>query len=415
MPHQYARLLLRDQTTRRKPALDRSDEQDLVTKQSNIVGLQRFVGNRGMQNLLSQGRVSQIGARTSLTPAAAPSVQRCSCGGTCAACKVDTEDELSITSGVSNEVQRWWDDEETESEDSGGSWLDDVTDWVSDTASDAYDWATGGGGTHESESESDGTESEESGGGSWLDDAYDWASDTAKEIYDWAEETVGGWFDEGESDDSGWSDWQPWEEEESGESENTEGAHDIPSVNAVCESDEGVGFGGGSGRTISLHGRTDANYDHGLPKPDTFPQDFTVNRYELKGGQKVFDVSGTLNVTYTANPSITLPTVPSGLTPCQEKAVKDFIDGPLTAHENDHKSAFETNYNGSASFTISHKRIADTPDNEKNALHNPINAEDVKRVDKANKASNKLDPWNKEIPGLDCVEPSEEGEESESE
>jgi hypothetical protein len=368
-----------------------------------------------MQTLLAQGRVSQFGVSTSLTPATTGAVQRCGCGA-CASCKGgEAEEEPGISAGAGNEVQRWWDDEEeeTDSGDSGGgSWLDEATDWVSDTASDAYDWATGSGGeTHDSNTQSGGSESGDSGG-SWLDDAADWASDTASEIYDWAEEEVGGWFDEGESEESDWSDWLPWEEEESdeGESDDTEGAHDISSVKVECESDEGVGFGGGSGRTISLHGRTDANYDHGLPKPDTFPSDFTVKRYELKGGQKVFDVSGTINVTYTASPSITLPSVPSGLTPCQEKAVKDFIDGPLTAHENDHKAAFENNYNGSKSFTISHQRIADTPDNEKNAIHNPINAEDVTRVNKANTASGKLDPWNKTIPGLDCEEPSEKSE-----
>ena len=110
-------------------------------------------------------------------------------------------------------------------------------------------------------------------------------------------------------------------------------------------------------------------------------------------------------MTFASNPSISLPTVPSGLTPCQEKAVQAFIDGPLTAHENDHKAAFENNYDGSFTATVSANNIKDTPEMRKGAMENPVMTEDQKRATAANAASKALDPWTQTVTGLDCKEP----------
>lgn len=409
MPYKHAYLTLRDQTTRRKPAAPSADEQELLTKQSDVVGLQRFVGNRGMQTLLAQGRLSHLGVGTSPTPVTLGTVQRCSCGGTCAACKDgDAEEEFSVSAGA-NEIQRWWDDEEEAADSDGGSWLDDATGWASDTAGDVYDWATGSGGeTHDSNTEPGGSESGDSDGGSWLDDAADWVSDTASEVSDWASDV--------------WDDWTGGEEQESGESEDDELIEDdsggqpgrptdisAVNANAECLTEDAVGFGNGGGRTISLHGRTDANYNHGRPIPAPFPDTVTVTTRSTRAGN-AFDAVGSFDVTFDANTSVTLPPVPSGLTRCQEEAVRNFINGPLAAHEQDHVNAFRNNYDGTFTAQINVHNIADTPTNRRNAMQNPVNAEDQTRVAAANAASAALDPWNQTIPGLDCVDESAESE-----
>jgi hypothetical protein len=176
--------------------------------------------------------------------------------------------------------------------------------------------------------------------------------------------------------------------------------------------EEGIGHGEGQGASVSLHGKTVANYDHALPIPAPFPDGVTVTTAKV-GDKDVFSASGSFDVTFTANPSISLPSVPTGLTPCQEKVVTDFINGKLAAHEQAHADAFTNNYDGTVSMSINQKNILDTPDQRKRAVENPIQAEDVKRITKANAASTKLDPWKETVSGLDCKEPEEKEAESE--
>jgi hypothetical protein len=337
-----------------------------------VVALQQLIGNRGVQRLIAQG---QFPARkVGLPPVGGVVRRKCSCG----CCNGAHEEQEEPTAAKGEQIQRWWDDEE-ESEDDGGSW----TDWVSDTAEDAVNTVESWFGEDE-ESEDD--------GGSW------WDSEEESETESDSDE--GSWWDFGEDEESesesedesdSWTDWFDWSDD------SDEEVHEIPEVNVDCLTDEGVGFGG----SISLHGRTDANYDHAQPIPAPFPSSVTVTTGDV-GGTPVFSASGTFDVTFKANPSITLPSVPSGLTECQEKAVRDFINGPLAAHEQDHANAFTNNYDGTFTAKVNVKNIKDTPDQRQAAMDAPVQKEDVARVTKANAASKKLDPWNQTIPGLDC-------------
>jgi hypothetical protein len=65
-------------------------------------------------------------------------------------------------------------------------------------------------------------------------------------------------------------------------------------------------------------------------------------------------VTGTLNVPYKATTAISLPTVPSNLTPCQQDRVSAAINGPLLTHERQHVKAFET-FNGTPSLPINYQ------------------------------------------------------------
>lgn len=223
--------------------------------------------------------------------------------------------------------------------------------------------------------------------------AVDWLAEQAGAAASWVEET-----------------WSAWTGGPAG-GEDGPDAQELPEVAAAtveCEADEAVGHGKGSAKQVSLHGKTVSNYNHGEPIPAPFPSSVTVTTGTAgKGGkQKVFSAHGTFDVTFDSNPSITLPSVPSGLTPCQTKAVQAFIDGPLNDHENDHAAAFRSHYDGTFTATVNVANILDTPTYRKRAMENPVNAEDVKRAKAGNDANKALDtpPWKRTVTGMDCTD-----------
>jgi len=218
---------------------------------------------------------------------------------------------------------------------------------------------------------SDDDDNNDDNGGGWLNDTVSGITDT-----------VGGWF--GGDDDN-----------QDGELKN------IPQVTAKCKSDEAIGHGNGAGGSINLHGVTSSNWNHGEPMPQPFPDTVTVETFKV-GEQDGFSANGHFDATFDARTSVTLPDVPSGLTECQTEAVQTFIDGPLSAHEDDHVSAFRDNYDGTVQIPVSANRILDTPTNRTNAMQSPLRTEDNNRITAASDASSALDPWNQDIPGLDC-------------
>ena len=216
----------------------------------------------------------------------------------------------------------------------------------------------------------DDEDNDDSGGG--------WLSDTVSGIAD----TVGGWF--GGDDDN-----------EDGELKS------IPQITAKCKTDEAIGYGNGEGGSVNLHGVTTADYNAGEPMPEPFPDTVNVETFKA-GNQDGFTANGHFEATFDARTNVTLPDVPAGLSECQTEAVQNFIDGPLTAHENDHVSAFRDNYDGTVQIQVSTGRLLDTPDNRRNSMQNPLAVEHNRRRELANDASDALDPWNQDIPGLDC-------------
>lgn len=214
-------------------------------------------------------------------------------------------------------------------------------------------------------------EDDDNDGGNWLSDTFSTIT-----------EAVGGWF--------------------GGNDNEEDGLKNIPKVTAKCESEEAIGHGNGGGREINLHGVTTADFNEGEPMPDPFPDTVEVETFDAGGGRQGFNAHGTFDVTFDARTNVTLPDVPDGLTPCQTQAVQAFIEGPLTDHENDHVSAFRDNYDGTATLRVDVDRILDTPANRRNSMQNPLATEHNTRRQAAVNASNALDPWNQDIPGLDC-------------
>ncbi|HXS36554.1 MAG TPA: DUF4157 domain-containing protein [Flavipsychrobacter sp.] len=156
------------------------------------------------------------------------------------------------------------------------------------------------------------------------------------------------------------------------------------------------------GTSVNVQGHTDANYDHG-----NFS---TANMHTTRatgcgdcGDRPCVTATGILVSVFQVSPSVTLPSVPSNLTPCQQQRVQDFITNVLSPHEQQHVNAFNT-YNGTVRtpFTFTGCQTEDAL----NAFVQPIHdAIDLRRTTAANALSNALDPFNGTI-DINCQEPT---------
>jgi hypothetical protein len=417
MADKHLQKLYRDHTLRRKPLLQNGEEQrELLAKQSDIVGLQRLVGNRGVQSLLARGRISQHGMSRGLMRAqGAPSIQRCGCGGACATCKGAQEDEIAASSNTGNEVQRWWDDEEAGG-DSDGSWWDSTTEEVSSWFGGEPESNTGGGsGAQDSDS-----------GGSWVEDAAEevgsWFSDDEAESEPASESGESGswwddlWSEEGdeEADDDDWlPDWLPDIDLPSLDEEDEEGDPiDIGDIEVEVEGEDmgqGVCVGGhGSGSTggVSVAGLTTIDWSASTGKGSFLNP--KLNKRKV-GEKTVYDVSGKVHIDYTApEPNISFKVTPalSSLSECKREKVEAFKgpSGALGKHEAEHATKMKT-FNGSEEFdhTFTGLEANSTEELTKqvNAALDAVVQPKIKaRQAAAQKASDDLDPWSEPIPGI---------------
>jgi hypothetical protein len=378
---------------------DKLREGSEVSRQPGIVMLQRYIGNSGVQRMMSAS-ISQH--------ATANMIHRKGCA--CAACSGKVEEEQPA--GNSDiPVQRWWDDEESESEssDGGGSWWDSATDAVSDWVSDD-DSSTTVADSHEEETEyqetdteeeQQETESEEStdseeGGGSWWDQATeavsDWFSDD-----DESEES-----EPSESTDEGGGSWyeELWNEFTGGDQEDEEGA---ASGIGGCRTPT-VGHGGGTSGGVTVDGLTSANFSHSKS------YDYAEKKKYKKDDKEVKDMSITLTMTYTSSPSVSFTVVPAldTLSECKQNAVNAFTapSGLLGKHEQEHVDKFKT-YDGSETkkFTATVAADNDVAETE-TAAEDKATELNTAREDAARAKSDKLDPWSKPIPNIEnCKDP----------
>lgn len=107
--------------------------------------------------------------------------------------------------------------------------------------------------------------------------------------------------------------------------------------------------------TIDEKGVTNAVYNKaGFTTKDEKATPATTPK-DVKPENDFVDVTATAVCTYKASVTISLPSVPSGLTACQTKRVKDAIDNKLAPHERQHEAAMKT-YDGTyeETFTLTH-------------------------------------------------------------
>lgn len=163
--------------------------------------------------------------------------------------------------------------------------------------------------------------------------------------------------------------------------------------------DNKIAYGNCEG--VSVQGVTVANYDHGTYSASGTP---TLSE-ECDGctGNDCITMSGNITSTFHANPTVSLPSVPAGLSECETTAVSNFINTTLSSHEQDHVNAFNT-YNGTVVTPFNYTGCRDGFDQYILDIHNGI---DAARIASANALSAALDPFNVAIP-CDCPDPEPE-------
>ena len=153
--------------------------------------------------------------------------------------------------------------------------------------------------------------------------------------------------------------------------------------------------GGGS---FSVHGVTDANFDGGTGKMLNQKATPSKNCTDCPEGQ-CMHVTGTLQVTYHVDVTVTMPDVPDGLNACEEGKVRRFINTTLRDHENDHVRRFKT-YNGTKNIPINITACGEGDATDQvQAIHD---ADEQKRQSDAQALSDAIDPFTKSIDLSDC-------------
>lgn len=109
--------------------------------------------------------------------------------------------------------------------------------------------------------------------------------------------------------------------------------------------------------SVDLEGETNATYKKGAGVAN---KEVTKKSKGCDGCEDdaCVSITGTLVVPYSVATKVTLPSVPTDLTPCQQDRVRAAINGPLNTHEQKHVAAFNT-FNGNASLPINYHGCED--------------------------------------------------------
>lgn len=159
--------------------------------------------------------------------------------------------------------------------------------------------------------------------------------------------------------------------------------------------------GGGSGASVSLHGKTHGDYDGGSSKVSGINAT-RARGCDCEGDDPCYRVSGVLTITYHVDPVIEMPDVPAGLSKCQEQRVRDFLRNVLGPHEQEHARRIRT-YDGTTVRPFAEKGCGreaamDAARAETQQMHDTESAD---RAAKADALSLAIDPFDKKI-DLDC-------------
>jgi hypothetical protein len=153
-------------------------------------------------------------------------------------------------------------------------------------------------------------------------------------------------------------------------------------------------------KTVRFTGKTDADFDGGVGQTKNLK---AVKAKDCNGcsGNECVTITGTFEITYKVTTNVTLPSVPEGLTTCQNKIVKDAIDNKIAPHEQEHVSVYNA-YNGKVRLPINYTGCLDGLQQHLQDLND---ADGLARKASAKAASDALDPFFVNV-DLDCEEPT---------
>ena len=152
---------------------------------------------------------------------------------------------------------------------------------------------------------------------------------------------------------------------------------------------------------LDEQGVTTATYN---PPSITTKDEVPTASEGAKPGEDKLDVTATVVATFRVTTSVSLPSVPSGLTTCQAKRVRDAINNQLKPHEDQHVAAMQQ-FNGTFETTVTVKGVtrAGAPAALVAAAKPVVDAEGARRKKQAQDASDALDkpPFIVNV-NLDC-------------
>ncbi|HET7486670.1 MAG TPA: hypothetical protein VFJ85_01990 [Acidimicrobiales bacterium] len=188
--------------------------------------------------------------------------------------------------------------------------------------------------------------------------------------------------------------------EEGGDSDFVE--EDVPADPIVVSGQPGEVEHEGGCSNLALHGKTTANFDGG-PNATVTNQKITTSKGCAGGcpaGTPCVHATGTLESTYSAAVTIAMPSMPSGLTECEQGKVQDFLDNVLAPHEKDHETRLKT-YDGTTKIPVDITACGmDAVTKKVEKIHLD---EEAKRQDAARKSSKQIDPFTKTVDCTDCA------------
>jgi hypothetical protein len=147
-----------------------------------------------------------------------------------------------------------------------------------------------------------------------------------------------------------------------------------------------------------LRGRTNASYNGGAYRTENVVTEQGEGCRACRGRNCVH-VTGDVVIDYAVTTSVTLPSIPRGLTECQRQRVQDAIDADLRPHEQEHVTALHT-YDGSN--TVSFDRTI-CRNGFNGLITGLVRADEQPRRAAAQAASDALDPHVVNI-DLDCTD-----------
>jgi Domain of unknown function (DUF4157) len=158
------------------------------------------------------------------------------------------------------------------------------------------------------------------------------------------------------------------------------------------------GFHSDFAQNVTFSGRTDAMFDGGKGHTENLK---STPATDCQGcGGECITATGSLVINYHVSTTVALPEVPAGLTPCQEKRVRDTVNNVLKPHEDKHVAAFQS-YNGAVTLPINYTGCREGLQAHVQSM---IDAHAAAREAAAKTKSAALDPFVVHV-DLDCDEP----------
>ena len=196
---------------------------------------------------------------------------------------------------------------------------------------------------------------------------------------------------------------QPLESEAEKEEERILGTESLPDMHFMGKPTEMSVFGD----SVNLTAITNAVFDGGTSVARN------LRRRPAEGCSNCADddcwhYTGQLVINYRVRTSVSLPSVPSDLSECQQERVRQAIDSRLAPHEQEHVAAF-SQYNGRAVLPIDYRGCSVNFEAYITQLHE---THEAARQEAAKAASRALDPFHVNV-DLDCEDPQPAPDEDE--